>query len=384
MRFEFATVNRIVFGAGTLQEIGALAARFGKRALVVTGSDPRRAGRLFDLLSAAGIETAAFAVAGEPDVATVQAGVAAARHAAAEVIIGMGGGAVIDAGKAISGLLTNTGDLFDYLEVIGKGQALQHAAAPYIAIPTTAGTGAEVTSNAVIYSPEHHVKVSLRHPLMLPRIALVDPDLTHSAPPQVTAASGLDALTQVIEAFVSNKANPLTDAVCREGITRGARALRRAYAHPTDAAAREDMAITSLFSGIALSNAKLGAVHGFAGPMGGMFPIPHGAVCACLLPHVMHINVQALSARQADSDALRRYAEVAQIVTGQAEATPADGVAWLRALCAEVRIQPLSAFGITAADFPAIIEKSAVSSSMQGNPIKLTVDEMSAVLQAAL
>jgi alcohol dehydrogenase class IV len=382
--FEFTTANRIIFGTGKLKDVAAVVSRFGKRALVVTGSQPQRAHPLLDLLQAGGIDCVTFAVSGEPDVTTVQSGVAQARQSERDVIIGIGGGAVIDAGKAISGLLTNDGDLFDYLEVIGKGQALKNAATPYIAIPTTAGTGAEVTSNAVIYSPEHRVKVSLRHPLMLPRVALVDPELTYTSPPAVTASSGLDAITQVIEAFVSNKANPLTDSLCREGIQRGARSLRRAYEHGNDAAAREDMAITSLFSGIALSNAKLGAVHGFAGPMGGMFSIPHGAVCACLLPHVMLTNVQALTARQPDNAALRRYAEVAQIITGRPDATAEDGVAWVRELCQAVDIKPLSAFNITASDFPAIIEKSAVSSSMQGNPIKLTADEMGAILQAAL
>lgn len=384
MRFEFTTANRIIFGAGTLKDVAPVVARFGTRALVVTGSQPTRAQPLIDLLQANGIDCVTFAVSGEPDVATVQAGVVQARQAERDVIIGIGGGAVIDAGKAISGLLTNDGDIFDYLEVIGKGQALKNAATPYIAIPTTAGTGAEVTSNAVVYSPEHHVKVSLRHPLMLPRVALVDPELTYTSPPAVTAASGLDAITQVIEAFVSNKANPLTDSLCREGIMRGARSLRRAYERGDDAAAREDMAITSLFSGIALSNAKLGAVHGFAGPMGGMFSIPHGAVCACLLPHVMHMNVHALIARQPDGASLHRYAEIAQIVTRRSDATAADGVAWVRDLCAAVDIKPLSVFGITSEDFSAIIEKAAVSSSMQGNPIKLTSDEMREILQAAL
>lgn len=384
MRFEFTTANRIVFGMGTVKEVGGLAKRFGDRALVVTGKDPARAQGLLDALTASGIDSLTFPVSGEPDAATVRAGVALAKQAERTVIVGIGGGSVIDAGKAISGLLTNDGDLFDYLEVIGAGKALTHAAAPYLALPTTSGTGAEVTSNAVIYSPEHRVKVSLRHPLMLPRIAIVDPELTVSAPRAVTAASGLDAFTQVIEAFVSNKANPLTDSLCREGMTRAAKSLRRAYDHPDDLAAREDMAITSLFSGIALSNAKLGAVHGFAGPLGGMFSAPHGAICACLLPHVMTANVAALTARQPESEALRRYAEVAALITGRASATAADGVAFIRDLCAALDIPALSTFGITAADFPAIIEKSAVSSSMQGNPIKLTTDELAVILSAGL
>ena len=238
--------------------------------------------------------------------------------------------------------------------------------------------------NAVLRSPQHRVKVSLRSPLMLPRLALVDPELTHTMPPEVTASTGLDALTQVMEPYVSNKANPLTDALCREGMRRAARSLRRAYEHGDDAAAREDMALVSLFGGLALTNAGLGAVHGFAGPIGGMFPAPHGAVCASLLPHVMTVNVRALQERAPESVALRRYDEIARLLTGNERATAADGVAWVRELCAALRIPPLSAYGMTEADFPALMEKASRASSMRGNPIKLTAEEMEEVLARAL
>lgn len=384
MHFEFTTANRIVFGPGVLRDAPTYARPFGQRALIVTGSQPSRAQPLLDLLTAAGIKCLTFPVAKEPDIALVQAGVELAKRENCQFVVGIGGGAVIDAGKAISGLLTNDGHIFDYLEVIGKGQPLANAAAPYIAIPTTAGTGAEVTSNAVVYSPEHRVKVSLRHPLMLPRVALVDPELTISTPPDVTAASGLDALTQVIEAYVSNKANPLTDALCREGITRAVRAVRRACTDGHDLAAREDMAITSLFSGIALSNAKLGAVHGFAGPLGGMFNAPHGALCACLLPHVIAANIGALQARQPDHPALERYRDIARITLGTPSADIKGLIAWAADLTTALHIRPLSAFGVSVSDFPAIIEKAAVSSSMQGNPIKLTPGELEHILTAAL
>ena len=199
----------------------------------------------------------------------------------------------------MAALLTNEGDLSDYLEVVGKGRPLQNPAAPCIAVPTTAGTGAEVTYNAVLGVPDQHVKVSMRSPLMLPRWAIVDPLLTHSMPPELTASTGLDALTQLIEAFVSNKANPLTDGVCREGLQRAGRSLRRAFEDGSDAEAREDMSLASLFSGMALANAKLGAVHGFAGPLGGMTDAPHGVICGKLLPYVMQANVRALQDRAA-------------------------------------------------------------------------------------
>src|SRR5207245_11298164 len=213
-------------------------------------------------------------------------------------------------------------ELLDYLEVIGQGRALENASTPFIAMPTTAGTGSEVTRNAVLASPRHRVKVSLRSPFLLPKIALVDPELTYDLPPSITASTGLDALTQLIEPYVSSRANPMTDAVCVDGLRRVARSLRVAFeAGRNAAAAREDMAVASLFGGLALANAGLGAVHGFAGPIGGMFPAPHGAVCAALLPDTMEVNLRALRRRAPESETLRRFDEIARILTGRPEAT---------------------------------------------------------------
>jgi alcohol dehydrogenase class IV len=384
MRFEFATATRIIFGTGTLREVGSIAAEMGSRSLVVTGRTVTRAKPLFDLLAAQGIETVTFSVAGEPTTEVVRLGTQRAREANCDLVIGFGGGSALDTGKAVAALLTNGGDPDDYLEAIGRGQPLTRPSAPYIAIPTTAGTGAEVTRNAVLLSPGHRVKVSLRSPLMLPRLALVDPELTYSMPPEVTASTGLDALTQVMEPYVSNRANPLTDTLCREGMRRAARSLRRACQHGDDAAAREDMALVSLLGGLALANAKLGAVHGFAGPIGGMFPGPHGAVCASLLPHVMAINVQALQKRSPESQALRRYDKIARIVTGNEKATTDDGVAWVRELCQALQIPSLAAYGMTEDDFPLLIEKASVASSMKGNPVQLTPNEMREILARAL
>jgi len=384
MVFEFATPPRIIFGAGKLREIGPLAAALGRRALVVTGSTSARAAPLLEMLAAAGVACASFPVSGEPTTDLVRQGVRQARDAGCDMVIGIGGGSVIDAGKAIAALLTNAGDPLDYLEVIGRGLALTQPAAPCIAVPTTAGAGAEVTRNAVLASPEHRVKVSLRSPLILPRLALVDPELTYDMPPAVTASTGLDALTQLIEPFVSRRANPLTDAFCQQGMTRAARSLPRAFRDGRDVQAREDMALASLCGGLALANAGLGTAHGFAGPVGGMFPAAHGAVCAALLPHVMSINVQALNARQPESEALGRYDEVARILTGRVTATAADGVAWVSALVADLEIPALAAYGVTRADFPVLVEKTAVASSTKANPITLTADELYEVLERAV
>ena len=382
MRFEFATATRILFGPGTVTEVPSAAAALGRRALLVTGSDAERSAALRRRLTEHDIAIVAMAVSGEPTVETVRTGVQCAREEACELIIGMGGGSAVDTGKAIAALLTNQGDPLDYLEVIGRGRALTSLSAPYIAIPTTAGTGAEVTRNAVLASHEHHVKVSLRSPLMFPRLAVIDPELTYSLPPAITASTGLDALTQLIEPFVSNSANPLTDALCREGMRRAARSLRRAYESGSDAAAREDMAVASLFGGLALANAKLGVVHGCAAPLGGLFPAPHGAVCARLLPHVMDANVRALQAHSAGSPP--RYAEIARILTGRAEATISEGIEWVRTLCDDLKIPGLSQYGLTEAAIPSVVAETQRASSTKGNPVALNDRELSEVLRQAL
>ena len=381
MRFEFATATRIIFGSGTIDEVAPLAAEMGKCAFVVTEHVIERAEPLLEQLNKYGIKCITFNVPGEPTTTIVKAGVKDARQAKSDLVIGIGGGSVLDTGKAIAAMLTNSGELDDYLEVVGLGKPLIHRPVPYIAIPTTAGTGAEVTRNAVLGVPEHQVKVSMRSPLMLPRVAVVDPELTHSMPPSITATTGLDALTQLMEAYVSNKANPLTDGLCREGLTRAARSLRQVYENGYNATAREDMSLASLFGGLALANAKLGAVHGFAGPLGGMLCAPHGAICARLLPYVMQANVQALQKRAADSPALARYEEVAQLLTGRVTARAVDGVAWVQDLCTALEVPPLAKYGLKEQDFPTAVAKSQKSSSMKGNPITLTDTELMEILK---
>jgi len=384
MNFEFTTATRIIFGPGTLSQVGPLAVEMGHRAFVVMGRTMERVKPLWDVLTEYDLDIATYNVSGEPTIDLVLQGVFRARASKCDVVIGFGGGSAIDTGKAIAAMLTNKGEPLDYLEVIGRGKKITQAPVPYIAIPTTAGTGAEVTRNAVLGSPEHRVKVSLRSPLMLPRLAIVDPELTYGLPPDLTASTGLDALTQVLEPYVSHLANPLTDGICREGLARAARSLRRAFENGGDAAAREDMALTSLFGGLALANAKLGAVHGFAGPFGGMFPAPHGSICAALLPHVMAVNVQALQVRDPGNRALRRYDEVAQLLTGSGKAIANDGVKWVQELVQDLQVPGLAAYGLTETDFPVLIEKAQKASSMKGNPIQLTAEELGEILKRAL
>jgi alcohol dehydrogenase class IV len=385
MRFEFATAQRVIFGPGSLTEVGPIAEGLGRRALVVTGRTPGRAERLLAILREAKVATVVFAVAGEPDVEAVRTGVAFAESEHCDLVIGCGGGAALDAGKAIAAMLTNSGDVQDYLESVGLGKTLTDSSAPFIAIPTTAGTGSEVTRNAVLTSSQHRVKVSLRSPLMLPAVALVDPELTYDLPPAITAATGMDALAQLIEPFVCSRANPVTDALCTEGIRRVARSLHVAFRDGFDEAAREDMAVASLFGGMALTNAGLGAVHGLAGPIGGMFPgAAHGAVCAALLPHVVRANLAALRSREPRSGALDRYGEVAALLTGRSAAMADDGVEWLSELAVQLGIPPLAYYGITPGDVPELVERATGASSMRANPIALTSAELSAILVAAL
>ncbi len=387
-RFAFATPQQILFGVGVFEEVGALAAGLGRRALLAAGHHGPNLERLTGLLEAQRVDCEVFEVRGEPDVPVVEAGLEQARAKGCDLVIGFGGGSAIDTGKAISALLTNPGEPLDYLEVVGRGQELREPAAPMLAIPTTAGTGSEVTRNAVLSVPEKKVKVSLRSPLMLPRVALVDPELTYPLPPEITASTGMDALAQVLEPYVSRRANPLTDLFCREGIQRAGRSLLKAYhsaqAETVDAAAREDMAFTSLMGGLALANAGLGAVHGFAGPVGGMFDAPHGAVCAALLPSVVRANALALQTREPEHPALARYQEAAGWLTGNPRAGVEDLVDWLDALRQELNIPPLRAYGLSAAVLPFLVEKSAAASSMKANPITLHSAELQRILEMAL
>ncbi len=290
----------------------------------------------------------------------------------------------MDTAKAVSALLTNGGDPLDYLEVIGRGKTLVKASAPCITIPSTAGTGAEVTRNAVLGATDQQVKVSLRSATMLPRLALIDPTLTYGLPPEVTASTGLDALTQLVEPFVSKKAAPITDALCREGMVMAARSLRRAYLHGSDQTARQEMSLASLYGGLALANAGLGGAHGFAGPIGGMFNAPHGAICARLLPFVIEANLRALRQREPGSAVLPRYDEVACLLTGNSDASADESVRWLQELCSALGVRPLKDYGVTSTDIPVIVEKAAVASSMKGNPIVLTPEELTDILQQAL
>jgi alcohol dehydrogenase class IV len=356
--------------------------------LLVGGRSGARTAALRAALAARQIEAVPFAVEGEPTIDVARAGVARLRAEGCDAVVACGGGSALDAGKAIAALGANDGDPLEYLEVVGRGRPLEKPALPLVAIPTTAGTGSEVTRNAVLTAPEARVKASLRSPLMLPRLAVVDPDLLDGLPPAQLASSGLDALAQLIEPFVSVRANPLTDALAREGMRRSARALRAAYeqagAGVIAPSAREDLALASLSGGLCLANAGLGAVHGFAAPVGGMFAAPHGAVCAALLVAVVEVNLRALAARAPEHPARARFDEIGAIVTGDPSARAGDAVAWLRALVSALRVPGLGAYGMRASDVAAVVAGAKAASSTKGNPLVLTDDELAEIASRSL
>jgi alcohol dehydrogenase class IV len=383
LSFEFTAPTRVVFGSGILSKVPQLIGGKGKRILLVSGKNIDRSKSLADALISESCDAFRYIVEGEPTVEAVEKGIEAARREDCGLIVGFGGGSVIDCAKAIAALVPNKGKLFDYLEVIGAGKELEADPLPFIAIPTTAGTGAEVTKNAVIHSPKHQVKVSLRSPLMFPDVAVVDPELTISMPPDITATTGMDALSHLLETFVCNQPNPLTDAWCREGLRRISASLRKVFDNGNDIQARTDMALASMLGGMALANVKLGAVHGFAGPMGGMFPVPHGAACAALLPAVMEINIREVN-RQNQSVSMARYDELGQILTGKADATAEDGITWIKEVVKYLKIPTLATYGLTSSAYTTLTEKAKNASSMKGNPVLLSDDELREILEKTI
>jgi alcohol dehydrogenase class IV len=384
MNFDTYLPTQFIFGSGRRQEIPKLVSGWGQCAMLISGHNPQRNEWLARQLSGAGFQICRAQIKGEPTVAVIEEAVRQAREFKVDFVVGVGGGAVIDAAKAIAGLIPNDGPVLDYLEVVGKGRPLVNPAKPWLAIPTTAGTGAEATRNAVLGVPEHKVKVSLRSPQLFARATVIDPELTLDLPPLITATTGMDALTQLLEAYVCNRANPFTDALCAVGLPRAAQALPLAFADGRNLEARTELSLASWWSGIALSQAGLGAVHGFAAPIGGGFPnVPHGGACASLLAPVMMANIKALQSRSPEHPALERYREIACWFTGNKFATAKDGVNWVRALVKELKIPKLSSYGISANDHADLIAKAQQASSMKPNPVQLTPDELEEILVEA-
>lgn len=384
MKFTFATAGSIHFGPGIAQTIPSLIPSPVSKIFLVTGRSPYRHRSVIDLLGKNGYDLELHSISGEPTLKCIQEATRCAKQAEVDMVIGLGGGSVVDAAKAVAALANNEGELIDYLEVVGKGQPLREPALPYMAVPTTAGTGAEVTRNSVIGVPDAGVKVSLRHAYMLPRWAVVDPELTYSLPADVAAYTGMDAFIQCLEAFLCKQANPLTDGLARQGMQRAAQFLRRACSPDLDREAKEQMCVASLCGGLALANAKLGAVHGFAGPLGGMIDAPHGAICASLLLATYRANLEAVGKGSGNLPTQRKLEEVAVILTGNPSAQPKYALAWMEDLLEDLPIQRLGKLGLTSDRLDEAADKAARASSMKGNPVELDHFDLKEILEASL
>jgi alcohol dehydrogenase class IV len=384
VRFDLGVPADVRFGAGRVSEVPqAVLALRASNVLVITGRATSRADRLRAALSDAGISSVAFGVASEPSIDLVRAASRVSAEAGCDGVLGFGGGSALDVAKAVAVLATEGADPLDHLEVIGAGHPIVQPGLPCVAVPTTAGTGSEVTRNAVLSGGG--VKASLRSPLLLPKVAVVDPDLLIGLPRPVIAASGMDALSQLIEPLLSQRANPLSDALARDGIRRSARSLRLAWQNGMDdAEVREDLALASLFGGICLANAGLGVVHGIAAAAGARLSAPHGAVCAAVLAAAVEVNLRALRERATEHPALRRVAELAAVLTGQPEATPEDGIRWLSGLTAALSIPGLASYGLDRAAIAQVVSDTQRASSTRANPIQLSDQEVNEILDRSL
>ena len=384
VRFDLAIPADVRFGAGRVSEVPeALSGLGASRVLVVTGRTTSRADAIRSALTEAGISSIAFGVATEPSIERVRAAMSLLAEAGCDAVLGFGGGSALDVAKAAAILATSGTDPLEHLEVIGAGRPIDRPGLPCVAVPTTAGTGSEVTRNSVLAGGG--VKASLRSPLMLPKVAVVDPDLLVGLPGATIAASGMDALSQLIEPLLSQRANPFSDALARDGIRRSARSLRRAYEEGMeDAAVREDLALASLFGGMCLANSGLGAVHGIAAAAGARLSAPHGAVCAAVLAAAMEVNVRALRDRAPEHPALLRMAEVATLLTGQPDADLEDAIAWLQELTAALSIPGLASYKLSEEEIPAVVTAAQKASSMRGNPIELSDAEVTEIVTRSL
>ena len=383
INFEFTTASKIIFGNNSFEKVPDIILSFGKNVLLVTGKNMQCAELLSEKIKQKNGNVVTFIVETEPTTNIIEEAVNIARAENCNVVAGLGGGSAIDSAKAIAAMVPNKGSIFDFLEVIGLGKPLIETPLPFIAIPTTAGTGAEVTKNSVIKSNKHKVKVSLRNDKMYPNVAVVDPVLTYTMPPPLTAITGMDALTHLLETFVSNQSNPFIDVICREGMRRISASLLNAFKNGNNLEAREDMAMAGMFGGIALANVKLGAVHGFAGPMGGMYPISHGEICASLLAAVLEVNIAAVK-KQNNLGALEKFGEIARLFSGNINATPEDGIESIKNLVNELNIPRLAALGLSPSNFPELVANAKNSSSMKGNPVALSDDELYSILEKSL
>ncbi|MEE4377122.1 MAG: iron-containing alcohol dehydrogenase [Candidatus Competibacteraceae bacterium] len=391
--FSIARLPRIEFGAGAISQLPELVQHYGRRVLLITGAHSFQNSihwePLLAALNQADMHWEHLTVADEPSPTLVDDAVKRWHSADINAVAGIGGGSVLDAAKAIAGLLPSGASVMDYLEGVGTGQSYDGPALPFIAVPTTAGTGSEATKNAVLsVRGEQGFKKSFRHDSLVPEYALVDPDLLATCPPRQIAANAMDALTQLLESFVSSRANPFTDALAESGLEAVRDGLFAWYDGGEDAASgRAQLAYAALTSGICLAQTGLGSVHGLASPLGAFFPIPHGEVCGTLVASASRVNIDALRSRETENPARDKYARAGNILSGRTHKNPRNAretlVLILKEWTERLELPRLSSYGIQEADFARIVANSR-GGSMKTNPIVLSDDEVTEILRQRL
>ncbi|MCW8327313.1 iron-containing alcohol dehydrogenase [Photobacterium sp. SDRW27] len=377
--FQFMTSSRIVFGEGSLNNSLSSLNQFGYSVLLVTGRDNQRAEPVISYLKQQNMRYQQVSVHGEPLIAMIEEMAAMGRKFRPDMVLAIGGGSVLDAGKALAALIPNQGSVYDYVEVVGRNVPLQAKPIPFIAVPTTAGTGSEVSKNAVLRSAQENVKVSLRSPEMLADLAIIDPTLTYGMDPIMSGCCGMDAFSHLMEAYVCGDPNPLSDMVCEEGLRRLSGAILAAC-EDDDPRARADMSFAAMLGGMALANAKLGAAHGLASALGGRLSAPHGLITAQLAPYVMQENV--LAAREAGrSDVLNRYRQLACILTGRMNAEIIDGILWTKRTLKRLNLPPVSKYGLCDIMFDDVAQDALLSNAIKGNPLPLNKQRLLSILE---
>ncbi|ELI0350892.1 iron-containing alcohol dehydrogenase [Vibrio vulnificus] len=377
--FQFMTATRIIFGEGALQSSLSILSQFGYSALLVTGKDLARAMPIIGYFKSQNIRYQHVAISGEPNITMVEETAIIGRKFKPDMVVAIGGGSVIDMGKALAAIIPNQGDVYDYVEVVGRNVPLKTQPIHFIAIPTTASTGSEVTRNAVLKSGQDKVKVSLRSPDMLADVAIVDPTLTYGTDAYTSGRGAMDAFTHLMEAYVCGEPNPLTDMICEEGLRRLSHSIIPGCLQD-DYKARSDLAFSAMLGGMAITNAKLGAAHGLASALGGKLDAPHSVITAQLAPHVMNENIMA--AREAGrADVLTRYKSLARLVTKNGDASELEGVEWVKGVLDKLQLPELSQFGVCSTSFDAVAEDALRSVAIKGNPLPLTKARLSYILE---
>ncbi|AYV20069.1 iron-containing alcohol dehydrogenase [Vibrio mediterranei] len=376
--FQFMTSSRIIFGEGALQSSLSIINQFGYSVLLVTGQERQRADPVIHYLHSQNMRYQHVAIRGEPNITMVEETAIMGRRFKPDMVVAIGGGSVLDMGKALAAIIPNQGDVYDYVEVVGRNVPLKTKPIPMIAIPTTASTGAEVTKNAVLKSGQDKVKVSLRDPDMLPDVAIVDPVLTYGTDAYTSGRGAMDAFTHLMEAYVCGEPNPLTDMVCEEGLRRLSYSIISGCKQDNPKS-RADLSFAAMLGGMAITNAKLGAAHGLASALGGKITAPHSVITARLAPHVMTENIKAAK-RAGRSDVLNRYRNMAQILTGRTNASIEDSVLWVNMILERLELPLLSEFGVCNTSFEQVAADAMKSVAIKGNPIPLTEDRLIFIL----